>query len=146
MITGAEIGQSVIGRDLDILVAEQVMGWQIEQDETKLRRLNSYFPRDDKRRWWRKPEGGWQFDPLPYSSDMAAAWQVVERMNGDGYALFLLRNSEESKVAFDEPGVISPDYITEKSVTEAICKAASIVIARRGQVSSAHKRFALQNA
>jgi hypothetical protein len=67
-------------------------------------------------------------------------------MNGDGYALFLLRNAGESKVAFDEPGVISPDYITERSITEVICKAASIVIARRGQGSSAHKRFALQHA
>jgi hypothetical protein len=45
MVTGAEIGQSIIGRNLDILAAEQVMGWQIEEDETKLRRLNSSLRR-----------------------------------------------------------------------------------------------------
>jgi hypothetical protein len=131
MVTRAEIGQSIIGRDMDILVAEQVMGWQIEKDEAKVRRLNSYFPHNDKRRWWRTPEGGWQFDPLPYSSDIGAAWQVVERMNGDGHALFLLRNSEVNKVAFDEPGATSPDYISEKSITGAICKAALIAIAQQ---------------
>jgi hypothetical protein len=116
---------------LDIIVAEQVMGWRIEDDEPKLRRLNSYFPHDDKRRWWRKPEGGWQFDPLLYSSNMTATWQVVEKMNADGYVLFLLRNSEESKVAFDEPGTVSPNYITERSVAGAICKAALIATARQ---------------
>jgi hypothetical protein len=62
---------------------------------------------------------------------MTATWQVVEKMNADGYVLFLLRNSEESKVAFDEPGTVSPNYITERSVAGAICKAALIATARQ---------------
>lgn len=123
-----EITQVPAGRATDILVAEQVMGWQVETDETKLRRLDQYFARNAERKWWRKPEGGWYYDPPPYSSDIAAAWQVVEKMNSGGYALFLFQGHEGSKVAFDEPGATDPDYVTDKSMPGAICKAALIVI------------------
>lgn len=130
-----EIMQLSAGREIDVLVAEQIIGWQIETDEPKLKKLQGYFSRDEERRWWRAPDGGWYCDPPPYSSDMAAAWQIVESMNSRGQFLFLSQSAEEYKVAFDEPRTISPDYISEKSVAFAICKAA-LVVAEHVQVGA----------
>lgn len=128
-----EIEELSSGREIDVLVAQQIMSWLIETDEAKLRKLQGYFARDEKRLWWRAPEGGWYSDPPPYSSDIAAAWQIVESMNSSGQFLFLTQNAEEFKVAFDELTTLSPDYISEKSVALAICKAA-LVIAERVQI------------
>ena len=123
-----DLMQLSAGREIDVLVAEQIMGWQIETDKPKLRKLQTYFSRDEERRWWRAPEGGWYCDPLSYSSDIAAAWHIVESMNTRGQFLFLSQSSEEYKAAFDEPRTISPDYISETSVALAICKAALAVM------------------
>lgn len=125
-----EIIQLSAGRDIDVLVAEQIMGWQIETDEPKLTRLQRYFSRDEHPQWWRAPEGGWYSDPLSYSSDIAAAWQIVESMNSQGQFLFLSQNYQEYNVAFDEPRTTSPDYISEKSIALAICQAALVVAER----------------
>ena len=125
-----EIMRLSTGREIDVLVAEQIMGWQIETDEPKLTKLQGYFSRDEERRWWRAPEGGWYYDPLSYSSDLAAAWRIVESMNSRGQFLFLSQNYEEYNVAFHEQRTISPDYISEKSVALAICKAALVVAER----------------
>lgn len=122
-----EMMQLRSGPEIDVLVAEQIMGWQIETDDPKLRKLQGYFSRDEHRRWWRAPEGGWHCEPPSYSSDIAAAWQIVENMNSRGQFLFLSQSSEEYKAAFDEPHTISPHYISEKSVALAICKAALVV-------------------
>jgi hypothetical protein len=127
MISRKEIMQLSSGREIDILIAEQVMGWQLEADEAKLKRLNKYFSHDEERRWWRKPEGGWHSDPPSYSSDIVAAWEVVDRMNNSGKALFMIQSFDGNKVAFDEPSAISHDYITERMLMGAICKAALVV-------------------
>ena len=128
-----EIEQLSSGREIDVLVAEEIMSWRIETDEPKIRKLQGYFARDEERLWWRAPEGGWYSDPPPYSSDIVAAWQIVESMNSSGQFLFLAQNTEEFKVAFDESTTINPDYIGEKSVALAICKAA-LVVADRVQI------------
>ncbi len=133
MISSREIIELNAGRAIDILVAEQIMGWQLETDKPKLRRLQRYFARDERRRWWRNPEGGWYCEPPAYSSDMIAAWQVVERMTSRGQVLFLSQSSEGSKIAFDEPCATSLDCVNEKSVTVAICKAALIADVQRAQ-------------
>jgi hypothetical protein len=124
MVSTKEIAQLSIGREMDILVAEQVLGWRIEKDEAELKRLDKYFSRHGAQRWWRKPGGGWHYDPSPFSSEISAAWQVVERMNSRGLALFLVQTLEESMVAFDKPSTTEHHYVTDKSVTKAICKAA----------------------
>ena len=118
------------GREIDVLVAEQIMGWQMETDESKLKRLQRYFSRDEHPRWWRAPEGGWYSDPPSYSSDIAAAWQIVESMNSQGQFLFLSQNYEAYNVAFDQPRTTNPDYISEKSIALAICQAALVVAER----------------
>jgi len=124
MTSSSEILRLNAGRETDILVAEQVVGWKIETDAAKLRKLNAYFSRDEKRRWWRSPEGGWYDDPPTYSSDIAAAWLVVEVMNSKGQFLFLSQSGDEYNVAFDIPSSTGPDYTTGTSITLAICKGA----------------------
>jgi hypothetical protein len=64
---------------------------------------------------------------------MAATWQVVEKMESKGQALFLFKSSTETKVAFGEPGATDLDYIIEKSITLAICKAALVVTTQRAE-------------
>ena len=134
MISVKEIIQLNAGRELDILVSEQLMGWQIETDESKLKGLKGFLSRDVEHKWWRTPEGAWHCDPPSYSSDINAAWRVVEMMKNKGQVLFLSQSSGESRVAFDEARTTSPNYITERSTTEGICKAALIAI-RTGRIT-----------
>jgi hypothetical protein len=69
------------GRELDAIIAEKVMGWQRETDERELRRLNSgYLDASEYARWWINPSGGWACASPRYSTDIAAAWEVVERL------------------------------------------------------------------
>ncbi|MEW6211224.1 MAG: hypothetical protein AB1631_22855 [Acidobacteriota bacterium] len=127
MVSRKEVAQLKDGREMDILVAEQVMGWQKETDESELKRLDKYFSHREGRIWWRKPEGGWYYEPSAFSSDLTAAWQVVERMNSRGLTLFLFQSLEGIHVAFDESRAVDPDYIIKKSVARAICEAALLV-------------------
>lgn len=136
MISREEIIQLDAGREMDILVAEHVLGWQIETDQAKLKQLGRYVSHPAERTWWREPEGGWHCDPPRYSSDIAAAWQVVGGMNGRGQALFLIQGFEGDRAAFGEPGATDPDYVTGTGATVAICKAALASVARPLRVAS----------
>jgi hypothetical protein len=127
MINRKEITQLSSGRETDIIVAEQVMGWQVETDEVKLKQLNRYISQKAGDRWWRTPEGGWRCDPPAYSSEIAATWKVVERMKAKGRFLFLFQGPAGNKVAFAESLASNPDYIIERNLTGAICKAALMV-------------------
>lgn len=124
MMKREEIEKLNAGRQIDLLVAQQVMGWQLETDQAEIKRLDKYLFRDKDKRWWHNPEGGWRFDPPNYSTDIVAAWQVVEKMNIRGQALFLIQSLSDNNVAFDEPGTTEPSYISDKSVSGGICKAA----------------------
>ena len=126
MINKEEIMKLHTGREIDLLVAEQVMGWQVETDAAKLRKLSGYFSNDEGRIWWRNPEGGWHCDPPGYSSDIKEGYKVVERMETKGKPLSLFQGSNGNRVAFDKPDADVPAYIVEKSMLLAICKAALI--------------------
>jgi hypothetical protein len=73
------------GRELDALVAEKVMGYP------------------------GAAVGGWSnphVTPLPYSTDIDAAWSVVEHMARDGFAFSLWRsdgNGSRSLAGFNCP-------------------------------------------
>jgi hypothetical protein len=128
MINREEILQVSSGREIDILVAEHVLGRQVETDSYSLNRLADFFPSTKNSRWWRKPDGGGYDSPPPFSSASTAAWQVVEHLNTRGQALAMRNGLEENKVAFDHPGEIHSDYLTAKTVAGAICKAALLAI------------------
>lgn len=124
MINRDEILKMGTGSEMDILIAEHVMGWQVETDQAKLKRLSRYVSHPAERTWWREPQGGWHCDPPRYSSDISAAWQVVGMMNQRASALFLFQDSGETKAAFGDPDATDTDYMKGKDVAEAICKAA----------------------
>ncbi len=126
MINREDIMSLNAGHEIDILVAEQVMGWQPETDGAELRRLSKYFTLDGGRRWWRNPEGGWHCDLPGYSSDIKDGWKVVERMKTNGKSLSLFQGSYGNKVAFDKPEATELDYIVDKNLLLAVCKAALI--------------------
>ena len=127
MMDRKEMMQLGNGPAMDILVAEQIMGWQLEKDEVKIKRLNEFFSHNEERRWWLMPGGGWYDEPPSFSTDIAAAWQVVESMNRQGYQLHLSQGDDESHASFTTAGSHS-DSIVEKSVTAAICKAALHIV------------------
>ena len=129
MISKEKIMQLQVGREIDLLVAEHVMGWQVETDGAKLRKLSGFFSSDEGRMWWRNPEGGCHCDPPGYSSDIKEGWKVVERMQTNGKPLSLFQGSNGNRVAFDIPDAAAPAYILEKSLLLAICKAALIACA-----------------
>jgi len=61
------------GRDLDALIATKVMGWQSAY---------GFF------RWEQTPPSGGEPRAVPrYSTDIAAAWQVVEKMRAVGHTV-----------------------------------------------------------
>lgn len=76
------------GRELDSLVAEKVMGWRKDSDGD-----------------WERPSkdaiDGWYPDHLfPYSTDIAAAWEVVEKLTaqfGDDFTIWSIW-SRENKI------------------------------------------------
>jgi hypothetical protein len=124
MISKEEIGRFSAGRELDIVVAEHVMGWQIETDKAKVKRMSEYISADPQGRWWRTPEGGWDNNPPPYSSDLRAAWRVVERMAQQGQSLYLVQSGADNRVAFDITSAAAPVYVVGETVMMAVCKAA----------------------
>lgn len=74
------------GRELDALIAERVMGWEYAQSSPDPK---NFFCREfgNNAGWWHDPRyTGWacaQCSPPPqYSTDIAAAWEVVEKMRG----------------------------------------------------------------
>jgi hypothetical protein len=80
------------GRELDALIAEKVMGWtDIEEDEsdpnTRYSWNEAFIGLD--------PTAPGCFRSIPcYSTDMAAAWEVLEKMQAQGYRWCLLIRDE----------------------------------------------------
>jgi len=78
------ITQLSAGRDMDELVAARVMGWSYDPASDlpgvlagsgKATYLESglFF-------WWTTPDGRHRYTPPEFSADIAAAWQVVEKL------------------------------------------------------------------
>jgi len=69
--------------ELDARVAEKVMGWTWGKSPDPLVNGNAWSePRpDDPMRRWQVASGGWS-----PSTDISAAWQVVEKMRQGGFA------------------------------------------------------------
>ena len=83
------------GRELDALVAEKVMGWTrgLRYGNGNGEWIEPGRENDAHKRTW---------DTTPcFSTDIAAAWQVVERMEADGWG---------HKHLFHSPGAEDPGY------------------------------------
>jgi hypothetical protein len=119
--------EMVAGPDLDALVAEKVMGWR----KVPRRVIND---RDLGPGWWHPTKGDPEspnpgasaFPPPSYTTDIAAAWDVVETLNKKGIYLWAVgqedsfpgwsadfgRNHQSAHVAWGETAPL------------AICRAA----------------------
>jgi hypothetical protein len=82
----AQVGELVAGRELDALVAEKVMGWHSSEDGYFWLRVDGGF-------------GGYVTEEPPFSggraprfapsTDITAAWQIVEHMHKRGFHIVL---------------------------------------------------------
>lgn len=100
------------GRELDALVAEKVMG----------------LPKPYETR----PGGDWvynvqdSFVPVRtlkrYSTDISAAWEVVEKMDADSFDLKIIKSGQYNEVTIGDKTVV------RVNILEAICKAALLVV------------------
>lgn len=104
------------GRELDALVAEKVMGW------TRTEHLGL------KRTVWNIPAPSyieWADDPPPFSTDIAAAWEVVERLRAN-YSFQISADSSSDWECYLENEDLDISHVSARSETapHAICLAA----------------------
>lgn len=98
------MSELVAGRDLDALVAERVMGWEAPT--------------------WHHPEGwGTSDSSIPhFSTDISAAWEVVEKMRPD-WTLDFRATCEGYFASFDNMSQTF-EHFSRESAAHAICLAA----------------------
>jgi len=110
------------GRELDALVAEKVMGWAWGDMDSGLEGL---LPPQDFRVYGLTPllifdDLGHLHGMPNYSTDISAAWGVVEKMNSP-YIIASTEDGDQNWVHFGNEGNVAVG-----EVAEAICKAALI--------------------
>lgn len=112
-MTRADVLGMQVGRELDSLVAEKVMGLKIYS-----RIGHNYLGKD-----------GFYKIIREYSTDISAAWEVVEKLINDaGIDISIIFDiSREYKVKITDDGVIK-SKIQCKTAPEAICKAALLAV------------------
>lgn len=98
---------------MDVLIATQVMGWAYHPH-------NTHYVRPDGKNIYFVICG--EFEP---SSDIAAAWQVVEKVMSDWQWLELFRTASRWKVNFTGN---ESDYAIAETVPLAICRASLIAM------------------
>ncbi|MEK4185644.1 BC1872 family protein [Paenibacillus sp. FSL L8-0494] len=111
-LTREEIQTLTPGRELDALIAEHVMA--LDMVEGQLPQLPRYFLTDYEKTIHR--------DVPLYSSDIAAAWPVLERMQVLGWSWDMKMNNLANEVEVR----IGRGQAVNKIVPLAICKAALI--------------------
>lgn len=97
------------GEDLDALIAEKVMGWTCDTSFRPAR----FFPPGET------ILANGAYSPPEYSTDIAAAWLVVEKIS-EKYRMDIKVDRGFTTVLIDEKDV----YISEKTSPYAICLAA----------------------
>lgn len=98
------------GRELDALIAEKVMGWE---------RLEKIL----------HPPGPYEMNAwgnmIPhYSTDIDAAWEVVEKMHSMRLQTSIITTEKGVSVTIDEFYCHSPDETIAETAPHAICLAA----------------------
>ena len=92
-----DIDKLEAGPELDALVAEKVMGWRMIRNDPLLSHTG-WIDGDGRKRT--------RYDPPPYSTDIAAAWEVLEKFpwfridnRGDyeGNQAFMVELSDDAK-------------------------------------------------
>jgi len=106
------------GRELDALVAEKVMGWTYGHP----------CPEGMDCLHWADEKGKVRdYKPPQYSTDIAAAWEVVEKMSEQWPQYQLAKIEDGWSVMWGFDGYGWPEA-TGKTAPEAICKAALLAV------------------
>jgi hypothetical protein len=99
------------GPELDALVAERVLGW--------VRVMH------DGRRRWSHTGRAYRDEPPRYSTDIAAAWHIVEWARGDDRRWELYYAALQQEVSRDlQKGLLPDRYVWQHVKPEHICRAA----------------------
>ena len=117
------------GRELDALVAEQVMGWTACDPAQESRPWECGDERPSVRTGMGIPPGESDRNEIPhFSTDIAAAWEVVEKLDRDGHTMEMDKRDAGWVVRFVD---YSKDPILSMEITDtaptaplAICLAA----------------------
>jgi hypothetical protein len=134
----AEIGA---GRELDALIAEKVMGWTPTCNGERIG--NSLGGRDEPAGWCKEcdmadPPRGQHARPLPpYSTDIAAAWQVAEKFKSnvmDGFTILFDPERKQWRAGalwwtgYEQAQWWEPESAMAETAPLAICLAALRII------------------
>ena len=117
-----DVREMKAGRELDNLIAEFVMG-AIDKD----------FDEIYTNEWRFKRENGTWFPSCHYSTEISAAWEIVEKMREVGYFIRLADQDKFFRARFYDPEFLpveKPSWVKAETAPEAICKAA--LLAKEG--------------
>ncbi|GAB7057397.1 hypothetical protein JCM16163A_41460 [Paenibacillus sp. YK5] len=111
------------GRELDVLVAEKVMRGTAHTYVFNNKTINGMMV---------PIENGTRISRIPhYSTDISAAWEVVEKMKRNDW-VFVINSISEEWTALFYLDRIHEHEVTCNSAPEAICKAALLAIMNGG--------------
>ena len=115
------------GPELDRMVAEQVMGWRLEDYETGLPAPADLYPDADGWAWSGRCGEAYMWQP---STDLACAWEVVERMRDHDHAVVVIDLPEAACAALlhYRAQIIPSEMSRAATVPLAICRAALLTV------------------
>ncbi len=114
------------GRELDALIAKKVMGLDVQRNKSGSKRGGYYYSIGPVH--WHDFSGDMQLaNPLPnYSTDIAAAWEVVEKLRASGHGIVISMGTVSSLVTVQDPvgEELGQAYEEDGQMPAAICLAA----------------------
>lgn len=120
------------GKDMDVLVAERVMGESLDCDHPAVEVVQGSLVRCV---FCKEEHGSTSLaisramnSPAPYSTDIAAAWRVVERLRGLGFGVDIHANGTNHPEVFSQEYEVMMGFDAESVRADtaplAICRAA----------------------
>jgi hypothetical protein len=141
LVTGEQI-VNITGTELDELIAEKVMCWKVRYDTHKNGRTSDYswsgaidhlgnyrIIKPSKYLSWE--ENGWS-----PSTDITAAWEVIEKIKSDGLLIVMLDTPKEFYYFRVLKNGIGWRGYKAKTAPEAICKAILLAVLEVGSNAS----------
>lgn len=122
-----KIEEMPAGRELDAFVAEKVMGWKyVDHNEAYDLPISGVA-------FGKGSPDGLSRCPVPYySTDIAAAWEVVEKLRKDGFAFDSYSSgSEEAEHPWTDAIFMKDNnecLVRAETMPLAICRAASMAV------------------
>ena len=122
-MTEEEILNISEGRELDTLIAEQVMGWHLIPSETD--ESGDYW-----RQMWLDENNKFMHNSFEPSINMSHAWEIVEKMENDDVSFSMadvVPNSDPIVYEFKFMKGLSDYYSCEFTAPLTICRAALLL-------------------